>query len=76
MTQTLAKIILPQKGSVLVVAPVLHFERFIHGPAKERKNETQSHISVHLSEFHYIEDFVRFDVASRPNFSDNKIFDN
>ena len=40
------QIFIPQKGSV--VAP-FNFELFVYGPAKERKIETVSYISLHLS---------------------------
>ena len=43
--------ILPGKDSVFIMSPMLHFERFSYGPAREKTIETQLYI-LHLSELY------------------------
>ena len=48
MKQALDKIILPQKGSVLIMSPEFHFERLsLYGPVRKKKKEL-SHIEQDL----------------------------
>ena len=45
MTQALDKIVLPQKGSVLIMSPVFHFKRLsLYGPVRKKKKKL-SHIA-------------------------------
>ena len=64
--------ILPGEDSVFIMSPVLHFERFSYGPAREKTIETQLY-TLHLSELYQIAKKLIFRPGKQTKFLSNKI---